>query len=228
MTNERTIGQSPVKKEGNMSRIRKMPAATIAVALVLSVAVATARDRPTQNGADPPQSLPLSNAGTPGAPPQPAWEPVPVARSGDPVPTAGAAAALYQIPWLSISADGGSASNAQYQIHVSVGQSIIGEASNSIYQIGVGHSYGAGAGCACDCHADPQCDALPDVFDIVHAVNVGFRDLGDIPDPSMLCPVVTTDVDCDGDTDVFDIVRFVNVAFRNEAPEDNFCDPCAP
>ncbi len=82
--------------------------------------------------------------------------------------------------------------------------------------------------CGCNCHADPQCDGQPDVFDIVHAVNVGFRNDPDIGDPNPNCPRNTTDVDCDGDTDVFDIVRLVNVAFRNEAPEDNFCDPCAP
>ena len=82
--------------------------------------------------------------------------------------------------------------------------------------------------CACDCHADPFCDGQTDVFDIVHAVNVGFRNEPDILDPNPLCPYNSTDVDCDGDTDVFDVVKSVNVAFRNELAENNFCAPCAP
>ncbi|HUU44368.1 MAG TPA: SBBP repeat-containing protein, partial [Acidobacteriota bacterium] len=82
--------------------------------------------------------------------------------------------------------------------------------------------------CLCDCHADPQCDGLTDVLDVVHGVNVAFRDGADIPDPNSSCPDVTTDVDCNGLTDVLDVVHLVNVAFRSGDPATEFCDPCAP
>lgn len=144
---------------------------------------------------------------------------------------ASSASAAFVIPWQSINAGGGPSSSANYAVNASVGQSTIGEASSTNYGVGVGYWYGAsggGGGCACDCHADPSCDSQTDVFDIVHAVNVGFRNESDVADPNPLCPRNTTDVDCDGDTDVFDVVKFVNVAFRNEPPMDNFCDPCAP
>lgn len=85
----------------------------------------------------------------------------------------------------------------------------------------------ASCDCGCLCHADPKCDDVPNILDIVSAVAVGFRNEPNIPDVNTLCPVMTTDVDCDGDTDVFDIVKLVNVAFRNEDPAANFCDPCA-
>ncbi|MCH8992582.1 MAG: thrombospondin type 3 repeat-containing protein [Acidobacteria bacterium] len=83
--------------------------------------------------------------------------------------------------------------------------------------------------CDCDCHANPQCaDDVVDVLDVVHAVNVGYRNDPDILDPNPLCPRTRTDVDCNGVTDVLDIVHLVAVAFREEEPAGHFCDPCAP
>jgi hypothetical protein len=76
----------------------------------------------------------------------------------------------------------------------------------------------------CACHADPQCDGVCNVLDVVTAVGIAFGGREVIGDPA--CPIVsTTDTDCDNDTDVFDVVRFVNVAFRNQPVENNFCDP---
>jgi len=80
--------------------------------------------------------------------------------------------------------------------------------------------------CACDCHADPQCDDVTNVLDVVYAVGVAFRGASDIVDPNAACPYVTTDVDCDGVTNVLDVVRFVNVGFRGQDPATQFCDPC--
>jgi hypothetical protein len=82
--------------------------------------------------------------------------------------------------------------------------------------------------CACDCHADPQCDGVTNVLDVVQGVNVAFRGQPDIPDPNAACPQVTTDVNCDGVTNVLDVVRLVNVAFRGGNPATEFCDPCGP
>lgn len=89
-----------------------------------------------------------------------------------------------------------------------------------------GDGFGDLCDCDCSCHADPECDAATNVFDIVNAVNVGFRNEPDLPDPNPTCPRNTTDVDCDGDTDVLDVVHFVNVAFREADAAVEFCDPC--
>lgn len=82
--------------------------------------------------------------------------------------------------------------------------------------------------CAFECHADPFCDTVTNIFDIVSVAEVAFRDGSPIPDPDPTCPRFTTDADCSGATDIIDIVLIVNVAFRDGLPEDNFCDPCAP
>ncbi|HUU44606.1 MAG TPA: hypothetical protein VM118_02635 [Acidobacteriota bacterium] len=80
--------------------------------------------------------------------------------------------------------------------------------------------------CACDCHADPQCDGVTNVLDVVHGVNVAFRGATDIVDPNVNCPYTTTDVNCSGYTDVIDVVRLVNVAFRGGDPNAEFSNPC--
>ena len=80
--------------------------------------------------------------------------------------------------------------------------------------------------CDCDCAHDPACDSVTNIFDVVHAVDVGIRNLLDIPDANPFCPWNTTDVDCDGDTDVFDVVHLVAVGIRNEDPAFHYCDPC--
>ncbi|HUU45557.1 MAG TPA: M14 family zinc carboxypeptidase [Acidobacteriota bacterium] len=82
--------------------------------------------------------------------------------------------------------------------------------------------------CACDCHADPECDGVINVLDVVLAVNTAFRGAPPIADPVYACPYVTTDVTCDGVTNVLDVVHFVNAAFRGGDPAVEFCDPCAP
>ena len=81
--------------------------------------------------------------------------------------------------------------------------------------------------CACDCFGDPVCNGVVNVFDVVAAVDIAFRNGDDIPDPNVLCPRTTTDVTCDGVTNVFDVVAFVDVAFRNGDAAVVYCDPCA-
>ena len=78
--------------------------------------------------------------------------------------------------------------------------------------------------CTCDCHADPQCDGVTNVLDVVIVVNTAFRGAVSVSDPD--CPAAQTDVDCSGFTDVLDVVRVVNVAFRSKDPAAEFCDPC--
>ena len=80
--------------------------------------------------------------------------------------------------------------------------------------------------CGCDCHADPQCDGVTNVLDVVQTVNVAFR--SQPAETGAICPNEQTDVDCDGVTNVLDVVKVVNVAFRSADPVAEFCDPCAP
>jgi len=78
--------------------------------------------------------------------------------------------------------------------------------------------------CSCPCHADPACNGVTDVFDVVAAVDVAFRSGTPVFDAD--CPNEQTDVTCDNVTNVFDVVAFVDVAFRNGSPSQ-FCDPCS-
>lgn len=80
--------------------------------------------------------------------------------------------------------------------------------------------------CACDCPADPKCDGITDILDVVNCVNVAFRGGAAVLDPNAACPVETTDTDCSGFTDVLDVVHMVNVAFRAGNPATEFCNPC--
>lgn len=82
----------------------------------------------------------------------------------------------------------------------------------------------SGPTCTCPCHTDPQCDSVTNVFDVVKAVDVGFRSAPPVFD--LGCPREHTDANCDGVTNVFDVVAFVEVAFRSGDPATVFCDPC--
>jgi hypothetical protein len=85
----------------------------------------------------------------------------------------------------------------------------------------------AGLVCYCSCEADPVCDSVTNVLDVVVAVDVAFRSGVSDPDPYVQCPVARTDVDCNGYTNVLDVVHFVNVAFRSADPSTQFCKPCS-
>lgn len=80
--------------------------------------------------------------------------------------------------------------------------------------------------CSCACLADPHCDSINDVLDVLRIVDVAFRGLTEETDPSPFCRFVTTDVDCSATTDVVDVVKMVNVAFRSANAATEFCNPC--
>jgi hypothetical protein len=81
--------------------------------------------------------------------------------------------------------------------------------------------------CPCDCHADPVCDAISNVLDVVQVMNVAFRSQADVVDPNVGCPSVTTDVTCDSFTNILDAVRVINVIFRGGDPVVEYCHPCS-
>ncbi|HWO57557.1 MAG TPA: S8 family serine peptidase [bacterium] len=80
-------------------------------------------------------------------------------------------------------------------------------------------------GCQCPCSADPACNGLTDVVDVISVIGVAFR--GNDPILDVDCfpnPGGRTDVNCSGASDVVDVVRIIDVAFRGQAP--TFCNPC--
>jgi PKD repeat protein len=79
--------------------------------------------------------------------------------------------------------------------------------------------------CVCPCHADPECDGVVNVLDVVRLADVAFRNAAPVFDPECIHSA-RTDVDCNGATDVLDVVTVVAVAFRNADPEDLLCEPC--
>lgn len=80
--------------------------------------------------------------------------------------------------------------------------------------------------CACDCHADPICDGVIDIIDVITMVNEAFRGAASQVDGD--CTHVSrADVDCDCAVSVTDVVRVIDVAFRGADPAVKFCDGCA-
>ncbi|HUU45516.1 MAG TPA: VCBS repeat-containing protein [Acidobacteriota bacterium] len=82
--------------------------------------------------------------------------------------------------------------------------------------------------CFCACPADPVCDGVTNVLDVITAVDVAFRGAQPPHDSFEQCPYALTDVTCNGFTDVLDVVHLVNVAFRSGDPAIEFCEPCVP
>jgi hypothetical protein len=80
-------------------------------------------------------------------------------------------------------------------------------------------------GCVCPNVGDPAPDGVVNVFDVIEAIDVAFRNGS--PSQSIYCPFADTDVNCDGTTNVFDVVAIVDVAFRSADPATAFCQPCA-
>ena len=78
--------------------------------------------------------------------------------------------------------------------------------------------------CDCSCHADPFCDGLTNIQDVVNLVDVAFR--GEDPGAQQFCPRLPQDVNCDGIIDIVDVISMIDVAFRNGDPDVIFCDPC--
>ncbi|HEX9751744.1 MAG TPA: hypothetical protein VGB22_10745 [candidate division Zixibacteria bacterium] len=144
-----------------------------------------------------------------------------------PVPATVESAGSYSIPWRSINGGGRPIASSGFSINASVGQSAIGLVSSSGYEAGIGYWYGVRAdfsgACGCACHADPVCDGVTNVFDVVSAVDVAFRNGMATSDGD--CPADRQEVNCDGVVNVFDVVILVDVAFRNGSTTQ-YCDPC--
>ncbi|HUU45454.1 MAG TPA: integrin alpha [Acidobacteriota bacterium] len=91
-------------------------------------------------------------------------------------------------------------------------------------EAGRAYTFSCAAACDCDCHADPECDGVCNVLDVVRTVGTAFR--GQPAPLDTECLKERTDVDCNGLTNVLDVVRVVNVAFRSGDPVVEFSNPC--
>lgn len=100
-------------------------------------------------------------------------------------------------------------------------------AASTPSRVGIGFDYllQQASFCNCGCLADPTCDGVTDIRDVVGTVNVAFR--GESTTPMLDCQAIErTDSDCSGATDVRDVVHVINVAFRGGNPATEFCSPC--
>lgn len=94
-------------------------------------------------------------------------------------------------------------------------------------QIGIGFDYRLKqmSFCNCGCLADPTCDGVTDILDVVGTVTVAFR--GGATTKMLDCQgLERTDTNCSGSTDVIDVVKTINVAFRGADRATEFCTPC--
>jgi hypothetical protein len=213
----------PVDKEETMQNRFRLIASVLLVALGVVTIAALAKNRATTVAETAKQETTQLIAPTTGQAittdtPEPSESPSPSSQS----------AATYEINWQSINGGGEDMLSPTYEMQSSIGQSAIGAATSSSYELGAGYWYGVGSGppppCGCPCHADPQCDGVTNVLDVVQTVNVAFR--GQASQTDVGCGYQQTDVDCDAVTNVLDVVKVVNVAFRGALPSANFCDPC--
>ncbi|MBI3873343.1 MAG: hypothetical protein HY304_09750 [candidate division Zixibacteria bacterium] len=85
--------------------------------------------------------------------------------------------------------------------------------------------------CDCSCHADPQCDGVTDIADVIRAIDRAFREADGTYDSFCRGYGISvdgrTDVDCSGATDILDVVKLIDVSLRGGNPALLFCGPCA-
>jgi hypothetical protein len=141
----------------------------------------------------------------------------------DPVePQATSSGAAFQLNWYSFNGGGvTNASSTNYQVGMTVGQSVAGEASGTNYEVGIGFWYGATAGggtCPIALSGDVNLSTTLTSADIIFLVNFVFKG-GAVPMP---CEA-NGDVNCTGAVTSADIIFMVNHVFKGQ---DAPCDIC--
>lgn len=145
-----------------------------------------------------------------------------VSQPAVPEPTSASSAAAYQLNWYSI--NGGGATNAtstNYQMGLSVGQSVAGAASGTNYDVGIGFWYGAaagGGGCPIVVSGDVNLSTTVTSADIIGVVNFVFKG-GATPMP---CEA-NGDVNCNAAVTSADIIVLVNFVFKGGPAPCNTC-----
>jgi len=147
----------------------------------------------------------------------------------DPVePQATSSSAAFQLNWYSFNGGGvTNASSTNYQVGLSVGQSVAGAASGTNYDVGIGFWYGATAGSGGTCPialaGDVNLSTTLTSADIIFMVNFVFKG-GATPQP---CEA-NGDVNCTGAVTSADIIYMVNHVFKGQAAPCDICnDPGA-
>jgi hypothetical protein len=130
----------------------------------------------------------------------------------------------YAIPWQSINAGGDNLSSTNYQMMFSVGQSVIGYATSTNYEAGIGYWYGAGGAEDCDCglKGDVNHDGGTTPLDVQFLVKYVYQSL----DALYLyenCPWGKGDVNCDGNTTPLDVQFLVKFVYKGQ---DALCVQC--
>jgi hypothetical protein len=136
-------------------------------------------------------------------------------------PAAAAAPAAYQMNWYSINGGGAiNASSTNYQMGLSVGQSVAGAASGTHYDMRTGFWYGASAsgGCPIVVSGDLNNSLTVTSADIIVLVNFVFKGG---PDP--LPCAANGDVNCSGSVTSSDIIVLVNFVFKGGPAPCNTC-----
>lgn len=104
------------------------------------------------------------------------------------------------------------------------------ETSNGVaFKLGLGYEYNVWKTsydneCICSCAADPACDGVWNVRDVVSVIDVAHR--GGPLVKSGNCPYADSDVNCDGVVNAIDAVLLVDVVFRYVPAGNVFCNPC--
>jgi hypothetical protein len=102
-------------------------------------------------------------------------------------------------------------------------------ANGVAYKFGLGYEYNVlktsyDYECNCSCGADPACDGIWDVRDVVTVIDVAYRGLPIIKSGN--CTYADSDVNCDGEVNALDVVLMIDVVFRGSPADGIFCDPC--
>ena len=132
-----------------------------------------------------------------------------------------ASPAAYQLNWYSINGGGAiNATSTNYQMGLSVGQSVAGAASGTNYDVGIGFWYGAsaGGGCPIVISGDVNLSGTVTSADIIVLVNYVFKG-GSTPQPC----AANGDVNCNGAVTSADIITLVNYVFKGGAAPCNTC-----
>ena len=156
------------------------------------------------------------------SPAAPTLEPKISVRLAHPAPrgAANVSAPNYNLDWWSINGGGDvAASSASYQMGMSVGQSVAGEASSASYGMGIGFWYGAAStGCSITMTGDVNTNGSITSADIIYLVGYVFKG-GAAPLPC----AASGDVNCNGSVTSADIIYLVGYVFKGgPAP----CDVC--
>jgi len=126
----------------------------------------------------------------------------------------------YHLDWWSINGGGDvQVTSASYQMGLSVGQSVAGEASSASYGMGIGFWYGAASTvCPVVNTGDVNLNGTITSADIIYLVGYVFKG-GPAPVP---CEAAG-DVNCNGSVTSADIIYLVGYVFKGGPPP---CDVC--